>query len=49
MKVAVGGAIRDSAESVMQATGADLVTNDIIEALARMGLLVDGSPVLELS
>jgi methylmalonyl-CoA mutase cobalamin-binding subunit len=49
MKVAVGGAIRDSAESVMQATGADLVTNDIIEALAGMGLLVDGSPVLELS
>jgi len=49
MKVAVGGAIRDSAESVKQATGADLVTNDIFEALSEMGLLVSGSAVHELS
>ena len=49
MTVAVGGAIRDSVESVKQATGADLVTNDIMEALAHMGLLVGGSPLLELS
>lgn len=49
MKVAVGGCIRGSSEEVMQATGADLVTNDILRALAMMGLFVGATPELELS
>jgi methylmalonyl-CoA mutase cobalamin-binding subunit len=40
LKVAVGGAIIDASENVMRSTGADMVTNDILSALAMMGVTV---------
>ena len=40
LRVVVGGAILDSSDNVMRATGADLVTNDIFHALDFLGLTV---------
>jgi methanogenic corrinoid protein MtbC1 len=49
LMVAVGGAILDDAENVVRLTGADVVTNDISQALDAMGIFAGRSPVLELS
>lgn len=39
LKIALGGAVLESGEYTMSGTGADVVTNDIEEALGGMGLL----------
>ena len=49
LMVAVGGATLDDVENVVRLTSADVVTNDISQALDAMGIFAGRSPVLELS
>lgn len=47
LKVAVGGALAEADENVMRLTGADVVTNDIMLALERVGVMSAMLPELE--
>ena len=46
MPIVVGGAVTPKVEDLAAATGADLASNDICEALESLGLKFDGSCVL---